>query len=124
MAKFYGEIGYGKTAETKPGIWKTTITEKKYIGEYTSYSKRWQDGDKVNGDIRIRADISIVADPDLYNNYGTIRYVKIHGTPWEVESITPQYPRLFISLGGLYNGELAGTENPGNGSSGASSETP
>ena len=32
MAKFYGQIGYVKTTETRPGIWDKVVVEKKYTG--------------------------------------------------------------------------------------------
>ena len=108
MAKFFGEIGYLETKETKPGIWKKQITEKKYAGEVNRISKRWSNMQKVNGDINVSSEISIIADPFLLGNFHTIRYVKLFGTPWTVESIDIQYPRLVLTLGGVYNGETDG----------------
>lgn len=107
MAKFYGEIGYVTTTETRPGIWEKVVIEKKYDGDILSFTRRWQNGDQVNDDVTINTEISIVADSYLINNMHCIRYVKINGVAWEVGSITPQYPRLLLDLGGIYNGETA-----------------
>lgn len=111
MAKFFGKIGYVKTEETKPGIWTKVITEKTYSGEYTRLSRRWTNGQKINSDTNLAAEISIVADSNLLDNLQTIKYVRLRGKPWNVESVDDtQYPRLTLVLGGVYNGEVAGDE--------------
>lgn len=107
MAKFYGEIGYVMTTETRPGIWEQVITEKKYFGDVNSFVRRWQNETQVNDNVSINAEISIVADSYLLENMHCIRYVKINGVAWEVASITPQHPRLLLDLGGVYNGKTA-----------------
>lgn len=107
MAKFYGKIGYTSTTETRPGIWDPVVEEKKYDGDILSYTRRWNNGDKVNDDVSINTQISIVADSYLINKMHCIRYVKMHGVAWEVMSVTPQYPRLLLDLGGEYHGETA-----------------
>lgn len=110
MAKFHNYVGYVKTEETRPGVWEPVITEKKYFGDFNRFSKHWSNGTKVNSDLSIRAEVSIVADPYLISNMHTIRYVVIDGTPWEVSSIEPNHPRLILNLGGVYNGERPGDE--------------
>lgn len=106
MAKFYGKIGYAATTETRPGIWEQVVNAKKYSGDLVSYSRYWSNGDKVNDDVSISAQISIVADSYLLNNMHRIRYAELNGVAWEVTSIDPQYPRLILSLGGIYHGEV------------------
>lgn len=110
MAKFYGEIGYVETQETRPGVWEEVMTAKNYSGELNSFSRSWNPNSSVNDDLTIRADVSIVADPYLISHKHTIRYVIIDGTPWAVTSVTPDHPRLSLSIGGVYNGELARRE--------------
>lgn len=110
MAKFHGIVGYVKTEEIRPGVWESVITEKVYFGEFNRLSKSWQNGTKVNSDIVIRAEVSIVADPYLISHKHNIRYVVIDGTPWEVSSIEPNHPRLILNLGGVYNGKRPGDE--------------
>ena len=107
MAKFYGEIGYVMTTETRPGIWDKVVAEKKYYGDQYSFTRRWDNGTQVNDDVSINTQISIVADSYLLENMHCIRYVKLHGVAWEVTSITPEYPRLLLDIGGIYNGETA-----------------
>ncbi len=104
MAKFYGEIGYAESSETSPGVWENTITERLYSGNVIRSTKRWQNGDKVNDDLTINNEISVVADPFAYNNFHTMKYVKWMGTSWEINSIEILRPRIRLTLGGVYNG--------------------
>lgn len=105
MAKFYGEIGFTETKETSPGVWEEGIlTKKMYSGDLLSFSRRSYTSDKVNTDITISNRISIVADPFANKNLSSMTYVKVMGIKWKVESIDVEYPRLIISLGGIYNG--------------------
>ena len=104
MAKFYGAIGYAKTVETMPGVWAEQITERDYYGDVIRNSRRLQSSDKVNDDINISNQISIVADPYAINNFHSMRYAKFMGAKWKISDVEVQYPRLLLTLGGLYNG--------------------
>jgi hypothetical protein len=104
MAKFYGTIGFAETEETKPGVWKEQIVERKYYGDLNRNNRRLQTADKLNDDITISNEISIVADPYANNHFHSIRYVEFQGARWKVSNIDVQFPRLILTLGGLYNG--------------------
>ena len=104
MAKFYGVIGFAETVETSPGIWTEQITERKYYGDVIRNSRRLQSTDQVNDDITISNEISIIADPYANGHFYSIRYVEFMGTKWKVSNAEVKYPRLVLSLGGLYNG--------------------
>lgn len=105
MAKFYGVIGFAVTEETKPGIWKETIREYPYFGDLTRSSRRLETTDKVNDNVNLSNDISIVADPFARENFHAMRYVSYLGTKWKVTNVEVQYPRLILSTGGIYNEE-------------------
>lgn len=102
MAKFYGTVGFVKTVESAPGVWTEQIVERKYYGNVISRARSLQ-GSGVNDNINISDEISIVADPFANENYFAIRFVEYMGTKWKVQSISVQFPRLNLSLGGLYN---------------------
>jgi len=104
MAKFYGPIGYAVTTETTPGVWTEEITEHFYYGDLLQNVRRLQSGDHLNDDINISNKISILADPFAYTNFHTIRYVEFMGTKWKVSEVDVQYPRLILTIGGVYNG--------------------
>ena len=103
MAKFYGIIGYAITKETEPGIYEETIVENSYIGEVIRNSRRLKDSGNVNDDIVINNKISIISDPFANNNFHSIRYVELTGCKWKVTEVEVQYPRLLLTLGGVYN---------------------
>lgn len=105
MAKWFGKVGYADSQETQPGIWRDTITEREYYGDTVRNVRRLENQQKINDDIAVAVDISIVADPFAYNNFHTMKYVEYMGSKWKVSSVDVQYPRLVLSLGGLYNGE-------------------
>ena len=103
MARFYGVIGYGETKETRPGVWSEVITERVYYGDVLQNTRRWETGDHLNDDLNINNKISIVADPYTYQNFHTMRYIKWMGVKWKVTNVEVQYPRLILTIGGVYN---------------------
>lgn len=104
MAKFYGEVGYAISTETAPGVWVDEIVERNYRGDVLLDQRRWQPADQVNDNINVDNKVSIMADPYMYENLDTIRYVSLYGTKWKVKTITILRPRIDIYLGGVYNG--------------------
>lgn len=105
MAKWYGKVGYITTVETEPGMHKAIPVERPYYGDTMTFSSKWTRTDKVNSDLDITTKISIVADPFAYDNFHAIKYVEFMGAMWDVTSVEPQYPRLVLYVGGVYNGE-------------------
>ena len=105
MAKFYGKIGYANTVETKPGVYEEQIVERSYYGDLIRNTRRLQSADQVNDDINISNEISIVADPYATNNFQTMRYAIFMGTKWKISNVEVSYPRLILTLGGVYNGQ-------------------
>lgn len=105
MAKWYGIIGYAETVEIKPGIWEEQITERDYYGDLFRNSRRLQSTDKVNDDINISNQLSIVADPYAINNFYSMRYAEFSGAKWKITDVEVQYPRLILTLGGVWNGQ-------------------
>jgi len=107
MAKWYGKVGYIITTETTPGVWTPKTVEKNYTGDLTRNHKRWELSQNVNDNITLQSEISIVCDPYALQNFQYIRYVEFMNTRWKVTAVDVQYPRLVLSIGGVYNGEQA-----------------
>ena len=103
MAKFCGVIGYAITRETEPGIYVEEIVENEYYGDVIKNTRRLREAAKVNDDINISNQISIVADPFANNNFHAMRYIMFMGAKWKIIEVEVQYPRLILSIGGLYN---------------------
>ena len=105
MAKFYGEIGYAVYKEKTPGVYEEDIIKRNYYGELVRNTRRLQSGDQVNDNLNISNEISIVADPYAIQNFHSMRYAIFMGAKWKITNIEVQYPRLILTLGGVYNGK-------------------
>lgn len=102
MAKWYGTVGFAKTVETEPGLWEEEIIEGKYYGDILSNFRKLQNSGEVNDDVNIANKISMLADPYANQNFHAIRYAEFMGTNWKVTDVEVQYPRLILTLGGVY----------------------
>lgn len=103
MARWYGTIGYAEVTETAPGVWTETIVPREYYGDLNRNIRHISSNDKVNEDISVNNELSIVSDPYAMENFYQIRYAEFMGVKWKVSSVEVRYPRLILSLGGVYN---------------------
>jgi hypothetical protein len=104
MARFFGRVGYGLSAETNPGVWVDQIVEYSYYGDVIRNSRYLREGESVNSDLIVENSISIVADAYANEHFFAIRYVEWAGVLWTVTSVEVQSPRLLLRLGEVYNG--------------------
>lgn len=104
MAKFFGNIGFGSTVESSPGVYRDVLVEYPYYGDVLRNSRQLDNGTKVNNDISVGNSISIVADAYANTHFFAMRYVKWAGVLWIVSKVDVQSPRLILDLGGVYNG--------------------
>lgn len=104
MAKWYGMIGYADNVEVEPGIWEDSIIEKPYFGDLTRNTRKLQSSGEINDNINLANEISIVADPYAIDNFYKMRYAEFKGAKWKVTDVEVQYPRLILSIGGVWNG--------------------
>ena len=102
MNRWYGQIGYRENVEVEPGVWEDQITEVNKYGDILKNYKSNQQGTKINDDISVSNQISVVADPYLLESFHKIVYITFAGAKWKVSSVDVQYPRLIVSLGSLY----------------------
>jgi hypothetical protein len=107
MAKFCGKIGYGVNKLTSPGVYKSVITERIAYGDILKNNRRLEQSGGLNDNITVSNQISIVMDPYASQNFHLIKYAKFMGTAWKVINAEVQYPRLILTLGGIYNGQQA-----------------
>ena len=104
MAKYYGVIGYAVTETTDHGIYEERTVATASVGDVITNTRRLREGSKINDDVTISNQLSIIADPYTSNNFHTMRYVTFMGAKWKISEVEVQYPRLILTLGGLYNG--------------------
>lgn len=101
--KFSGMIGFIKTGETSPDVYTPTYTERHYMGDVLKNSVKWSNKNEVNDDILIQNRISILADRYMAENIGYMRYVVWNKVKWKITDIDITYPRMTLTLGGLWN---------------------
>ena len=107
--KWFGEIGYGIPVEMRPGVVVTNMQTQQYYGDVIKNSRGLTSNGKINDDLNVTNQISIIADHFSYTYFHAIRYVTWMGNKWKVSSVEVQMPRLILTLGGLYN---ESTESP------------
>lgn len=105
MGKYFGKIGFLMTVEEpeNSGIWKEKICEFNYYGDIIRNARRWATADKLNDDLTVNNQFSIIADAFAYKNFSAMKYVEFMGVLWKITDVEVQYPRLIISVGGVYN---------------------
>lgn len=110
--KFSGKIGFWlKDIETKPGVYKSKIVEKKYTGDVLRNSRRFQQGEnQQNENLRTTNRLSIISDLYMQKNWSSIKYVFWNNVNWSVNSVDiTSFPRVILELGGVYNGKTGTT---------------
>lgn len=107
MAKFAGMIGFIETKDMGHGIFQPVVTERMYYGDVYRWVRHWDRSDSVNDDLSVNNEISVLADPYLTENLQDMRYVNWMGTLWKITNLTVEFPRVKLTLGGVYNGEQA-----------------
>ena len=107
MGKWFGRIGYAEQLEVSPGVWEEKITERQYYGDVVRNIRRLESSVNVNDDINASMEISIVADPFALSNFHSMRYIEYMGSLWKISNIEVNYPRLVLTIGGLWNGQQA-----------------
>ena len=103
--KFYGNIGFSVTEDQGDGVWKEKIKEKKYAGDVLQLQRNRDSGEHINDGLRMNCRISVLMDPWFQDHFSQVRYVEYMNSKWIAESLDPQYPRVNITLGGLYHGD-------------------
>lgn len=104
MAKFYGVIGFAHTEETSPGVYEERLTERPYYGDIMRSTRRWESGEKLHDDLTLNNTLSVIADSFANENLFAMRYVKWAGACWKITNVEIQWPRLLLTVGGVYHG--------------------
>lgn len=105
MNKFYDKVGFSWSEEDSdhPGKYVEKYEEHSYYGDVLQDYRRNSGNQKVIDDIDVTSKISILADPFAHKNFSRIRYVWWMGARWKVDSVDVNFPRLTLSIGGVYN---------------------
>lgn len=104
MAKWYGIIGFSITEETKPGVWTERIVEREYYGDVLNNGFRVLSSENLTDDINVSNKISVMSEPFANAHYDKMRYIEFMGAKWKITNVEVSYPRLILTMGGVYNG--------------------
>lgn len=85
-------------------MWEEQKIERQYSGELIKNTRRLESSGGVNDNVNISNEVSIVADPYAYENFHAMRYIKFMGAKWKISNVEVRYPRLILTIGGVYNG--------------------
>lgn len=104
--RYSGKIGISETVETAPGVYGPfNIVERPFRGRVLTLRRYVNDSGKINNDILITVKIEGLFDVHLRKNLDNIRYATYMGSKWEVAEVLPSYPKVVLTLGGLYHEE-------------------
>lgn len=105
MGKWFGAIGFAlPTREIEAGVWDNPIEEHACYGDMTSDRRKRQNSGEINDNLNLANTLSIIGDPYTQTNYQHIAYATIMGAKWKVTDVEIQYPRLILTIGGVWNG--------------------
>lgn len=104
--KFSGKVGfYFEDVEVREDVYGPMIVEKEYTGDVKKDRRSFQDSGNKNPSFTVNNQISILANLYAINNWTSIKYVEWKGTKFEVTSVEVGYPRLTLTIGGVWNGK-------------------
>lgn len=105
--KYCGKIGFWEGyKQSKPGVFVPSIIEREYYGDVLENRRRFQTvPDHQNDDLTLSSRISIISDLYMQQHWPSIRYIIWNNVRWKVTDVDVSYPRLTLTLGGVYNGE-------------------
>lgn len=103
--KWHGLIGFETMVEVSPGpgkakVWKPQIVEHHYYGDIQRLIKRYDNNEKINNDISINNQFSVIADQYANENYYNMRWIEWNKRKYKVIEVTVEPPRLTINIGG------------------------
>lgn len=105
--KWHGMIGFETQVEVsddpnKATVWKPRIIPRHYYGDVQRVVRRYDRDDKVNNDISINNQFSVISDPFANQNFNNMKWIEWNGRKWRITEITVEPPRLTINIGGEY----------------------
>ena len=101
--RYSGKIGFSVTEQVEPGVWEEHTVEKHYYGEVSRNIEKTDANTEVVTDMGLNNEVSIIGNSFLMKNIGNIRYIEWLGTKWRINTVQINYPRLVLSIGGLYH---------------------
>ena len=104
MTIYRGLIGMNRDpVETKPGVLTPVVEEVEFVGEVRNAGVNRPNAGMQEG-LSASHVLSIITPEDSIVKFTEVAYVVWQSRKWSVTSIKYNYPRIELSLGGIYNG--------------------
>ena len=104
MTKYAGKVGFVKLEKTKYDTFEEVVTEVSLTGDILqsgfNYKIRPYETDEPIPNVRV----SLKSTSYLQSNLQYMRYLILDGSPYKIETLSNQRPRVVVTLGGVYNG--------------------
>ena len=97
------KIGFTETKEPRAAVWENVTIERHFYGDVIRDIRKNQSSGQVNDDINISNRISIVSNSFVRDNLSFMKYIEFMGAKWKITDVEVQYPRLVLTIGGLWN---------------------
>ena len=108
MARFHDKVGFLVPYDNQEtGMAGSTVVERSYYGRILEHTRRWESTDHVNDDLVISNQIAITANDYAFKHASSIAFVHWMGCNWKVSSIRVNAPEIILTLGGVWNGQVA-----------------
>lgn len=106
MAKYCGNLGFSQLEEVSPGVLQPSIIERLYYGDVKrNYRRSQNSSESTNDNFALSDEISVLLDPYAMDNFYNLQYVTYMGAKWKVTAVSMAYPRMLLTIGGVYNGD-------------------
>ena len=86
------------------GVWRPQKTERYYKADIINNVRGLTPGEGTNNNVTVSNRFSIVGDPYANANFSAMRSIYWMGAEWEIKSVSIEYPRLILEIGGVWNG--------------------
>lgn len=100
--KYLGEVGFIINEQTEPGVWKSQEVTQEVRGDIIQNTVSWQEGDKINADVKFQNRISVVLTNFVMRNMMALRWITYNGVRFKISKIELKPPRMIFTMGDEY----------------------
>lgn len=105
MTKYSGVIGIrGPIVEEAPAVLRQRIVEIDVVGDIIIKPTRWSDNERIQSNLSANHVIKLFASEEQAVKYSDAIYATWQGKKWKVSKYEYARPRVFLTLGEIYNG--------------------
>lgn len=111
MARYHGKVGFLIPEDNQEtGVARERAVEKPFFGTVIEHTRRWDPEPQRNEDLGLSNQISITATDYAFKYASAIAYATFMGQRWKVTNMRLKPPQIILTLGGIWNGPIPGSE--------------